>query len=347
MRRFRLLYPVIFLATSFFGFHTSAQTTPEYDTLVHQGNTQLQAGSNDSALTTARSAIKLNTERWEAYALAGGALMNLKRYEEAADNFSHAIDHAPDAKQTGLRDLRKQCLLAESGTAPATPPPAASEPVPSQRTTQAEVVLWKTIENSTNPDDFKSYLDQHPHGAFVGLAQRHLAAAEAKADQDRRILSVPLQASVWVGSEDQLDKHGTVKSQRPVLVFFLDSGQLQVRFPNRGDAVGIEANAASPIDELRGKYLPHNWTTNLGNWQSNGTGITVHYSMVGNGEWFAYDGHPAAVLYNATRSGDLMEGTWSCPRCKDQGPFRLRRLDPNDAAVAAETVHKMWTSIFW
>ena len=47
--------------------------------------------------------------------------MNLKRYEEAADQLSQAIQHAPDSKQPGLRDLRKQCLLAESGVAPAAP----------------------------------------------------------------------------------------------------------------------------------------------------------------------------------------------------------------------------------
>lgn len=163
--------------------HEFAETAPHYDELVHQGNTQLQAGDNDLALGTAHSAIKLNAERWEGYALAGGALMNLKRYEEAADDFSKAIERAPTAKQDGLRNLRKQCLAAELGlTAPGLP---LAQPTVStnQATTQAEVVLWKSIENSTNPADFHSYLDQYPKGAFTVLANRHLADIQDEAEQ--------------------------------------------------------------------------------------------------------------------------------------------------------------------
>lgn len=62
-----------------------AQPRPSYDSMVQQGKTQLQAGSNDAALASAMAAIKLSSDRWEAYAVAGGALMNLKRYEDAAD----------------------------------------------------------------------------------------------------------------------------------------------------------------------------------------------------------------------------------------------------------------------
>jgi tetratricopeptide (TPR) repeat protein len=94
----------------------AAQSAPDYDALVQQGKAQLQVGNKDAALNSANAAIKANADRWEAYAVAGGAMMNLKRYEEAADEFSHAIDHAPAAKQEGLRDLRKQCLLLEAGS---------------------------------------------------------------------------------------------------------------------------------------------------------------------------------------------------------------------------------------
>jgi len=107
-----------------------AQSGPAYDALVQQGKTQLQAGDNDAALTSANAAIKANADRWEAYAVAGGALMNLKRYEEAADQFGHAIDHAPEAKQAGLRDLRRKCLSAETAIAPA--PGANAQPAPLQ-----------------------------------------------------------------------------------------------------------------------------------------------------------------------------------------------------------------------
>jgi len=147
----------------------AAQTISDYDSLVQKGKTQLQAGSADLALASAEASIKTNADRWEGYALAGGALMNLKRYEEAADKFSRAIDQAPEAKQTALRDLRRQCLLAESGASP-----AAKEAAPAT-TSQAEIVLWKSIENSSNPDDFEAYLKQYPKGAFAPLATARLS----------------------------------------------------------------------------------------------------------------------------------------------------------------------------
>lgn len=113
MKKWMGLVSCILLAP--FGCGMVAQTVSNYDTLVRQGNIRLQTGENESALSAAQSAIKISADRWEAYAVAGGALMNLKRYEEAADQFGHAIDHAPEPKQAGLRDLRKQCLLAEAG----------------------------------------------------------------------------------------------------------------------------------------------------------------------------------------------------------------------------------------
>ena len=158
----------------------SAQTATEYDSLVQKGKTQLQAGSADLALASGEEAIKMNADRWEGYALAGGALMNLKRYEDAADKFSHAIDRAPDGKQSALRDLRRQCLLAESGASPA---PKEST---SATTTQAEIVLWKSIENSTNPSDFSAYLKQYPQGAFAVLATSRLNQTEQRTAQQQQ-----------------------------------------------------------------------------------------------------------------------------------------------------------------
>lgn len=157
------------LALGILGLNAVAQGAADYDSLVHQGNSQLQTGNNDLALASANSAITAIAGRWEAYAVAGGALLNLKRYEEAADQFSHAIDRAPEAKRAGLRDLRKQCFLAESGAS--TSPPRAPSVGP---TTQAEIVLWKTIEHSTNVTDFQAYLRQYPNGAFAPLANNSL-----------------------------------------------------------------------------------------------------------------------------------------------------------------------------
>jgi tetratricopeptide (TPR) repeat protein len=165
-----------------------AQVTGRYETIVQSGKGQLQAGDAGQALASGEKAIKLNPGRWEAYALAGGALMNLKRYEDAADRFSKAIDLAPETKQSGLRELRKQCALAEAGVAapksPATTPNEPNQVPVSPPATQAEVVLWKSIENGSNQSDFEGYLRQYPNGTFATLAQGRLD--QLQADEKRR-----------------------------------------------------------------------------------------------------------------------------------------------------------------
>ena len=149
---------------------SSAQNTTAYDRTIEKGRAQLQAGSLDMALASGEAAIKVDPSRWEAYALTGGTLLNLKRYEEAADRLSEAINRAPEGKQPALRDLRRQALLAESGT-------PAAEKKNAAGISQAEVVLWKSIENSQRSEDFQAYIKAYPNGAFVALANARLDAA--------------------------------------------------------------------------------------------------------------------------------------------------------------------------
>ena len=44
---------------------------------------------------------------------------------------------------------------------------------------QAELMFWDTIKNSSNPADFKAYLEQFPQGKFAGLARIRSKAADA------------------------------------------------------------------------------------------------------------------------------------------------------------------------
>jgi tetratricopeptide (TPR) repeat protein len=179
-----------------------AQTPTDYDTLIQQGKSHLQASDLDDALTAGRQAIELDPNRWEAYALAGGALMNLRRYEEAADQLSQAIIHAPESKQAGLRDLRKQCALAEVSGNPVNSRNALAGPSQPAAPTQAEIVLWKTIENSQQRGDFETYLAQYPNGAYVSLATRHLKELSeeqnARRAAARRIL--PIETPLFQGT---------------------------------------------------------------------------------------------------------------------------------------------------
>jgi hypothetical protein len=125
------------------------------------------------ALELGKKATRTDNDRWEGYALSGGALMNLKRYNECAEELQKAIKRAPETKQPGLVGLRQQCLSAR-------PKAESGNKHNSGAVTQAEIVLWKTIENSTNKDDFLSYLNEYPNGAFAALARRHVEEAKAQ-----------------------------------------------------------------------------------------------------------------------------------------------------------------------
>jgi tetratricopeptide (TPR) repeat protein len=183
MKWSRSLCLILCYTSIIFSAVVCAQSSSDYDALVQKGKAQLQAGNADLALASSTAALKLNAERWEAYALAGGALMNLKRNEEAADFLSKAIERAPETKQSGLRDLRHQCFAAVSTTSSVEKKTIA----PETNTSQAEIVLWKSIENSTNPDDFRAYVKQYPSGAFVELAKNGVRKAEVfqQAEADR------------------------------------------------------------------------------------------------------------------------------------------------------------------
>jgi len=129
--------------------YSGAHAAPDYDAFITQGNALLKAGNAAQALNAGEGAIKFRADRWEGYALAGGALMNLNRYEDAADALSKAIDRAPESKQSALRDQRRQCLLAESGY-----PTVASTSVPAT-TGQAESHL---ADARAQPEDERKRL---------------------------------------------------------------------------------------------------------------------------------------------------------------------------------------------
>ncbi|HEU4441613.1 MAG TPA: hypothetical protein VFR83_06305, partial [Burkholderiales bacterium] len=45
---------------------------------------------------------------------------------------------------------------------------------------EAEREFWNEVRESQDPDDLQLYLDQFPHGAFVGLANKRIARLREK-----------------------------------------------------------------------------------------------------------------------------------------------------------------------
>jgi hypothetical protein len=92
--------------------------------------------------------------------------------------------------------------VASYTPAPAKAPPV-SPPTPveqKQATTdpaQLELAYWQSIKDSQDPADFKSYLQQYPHGTFAALARARLAkqtalqTAKAAAPAPQKLAEIP------------------------------------------------------------------------------------------------------------------------------------------------------------
>ena len=84
---------------------------------------------------------------------------------------------------TGYLDAAGASALGASvvsGTAVSEPEPvggAASVAVQAQQ----ENLFWQSILDSTDPAEFRAYLEQFPNGVFAGLARRREAALRASA----------------------------------------------------------------------------------------------------------------------------------------------------------------------
>ncbi|MBD8874017.1 hypothetical protein [Rhodanobacter sp. DHB23] len=94
----------------------------DYNALIQRGNDELRAGDNAQALNLAAQAMRLDSNRWEAYVIVGGAMKNTHECNTAIDEFAEAIRLAPASKRAGLTNLRNQCLqqVSASGGASAT-----------------------------------------------------------------------------------------------------------------------------------------------------------------------------------------------------------------------------------
>ncbi|MBI3512683.1 MAG: caspase family protein [Proteobacteria bacterium] len=51
--------------------------------------------------------------------------------------------------------------------------------------TQIEMTFWQSIQNSNDPHDFQSYLDQFPDGKFVSLARNRMRALQSAAERSQ------------------------------------------------------------------------------------------------------------------------------------------------------------------
>src|SRR5918911_1635315 len=58
-------------------------------------------------------------------------------------------------------------------------PPRKSTPPRRSAPAAAEIAFWNSIKDSTDPEDFKAYLQEYPNGKFAALARNRLKTLEA------------------------------------------------------------------------------------------------------------------------------------------------------------------------
>jgi hypothetical protein len=103
-------------------------------------------------------------------------LAGLVKYVQETVPRRVAIDYGAGERQYPWADIQgykadELVLTVTSGVA-TTPPPNITTPPPRVDPGAVELSFWETIKDSTDPEDFKSYLEKYPNGIFAALARR-------------------------------------------------------------------------------------------------------------------------------------------------------------------------------
>jgi len=132
-------------------------------------------------LITTDAACKLAVDGEDAGELAAGASKRLtlpfgEHLVRAVSNDEPTASVEWAGKVEKPEQALVRLVLAEKVAA------IKSKPLPASATpTQAEVVIWKSIENSTRVEDFRAYIQKYPDGAFSTLALARVEKLEADA----------------------------------------------------------------------------------------------------------------------------------------------------------------------
>jgi hypothetical protein len=168
--------------------------TGSYDDLLTQAKSALTAKNYKEAVMNSQKAISMDDRRWEAYAIAANAYSGQRLYDDAIGMLQMALSRAPEERKQLVRDalqeVRKQQMAGPSSS------PSSQAP------TQAEIVLWKSIENSARSDDFAAYLQRYPDGTYASLARTRIDAIQRDTADRIAAQRKQLAGSRWTGRTD-------------------------------------------------------------------------------------------------------------------------------------------------
>ncbi|HEX6156330.1 MAG TPA: hypothetical protein VFZ54_09930 [Burkholderiales bacterium] len=137
-----------------------------------------ELGGSEFASWDATTQFVTNSPASLDWAQKNAADVNSKRSEYWAEWMSKPA-HQQASQTLNPPDGKVTAAAAATGLAPrpaAAPAPAlpSSPVVPSEA--GVETMFWESIRQSSNPADFRAYLEQYPQGRFAPLARNRLAA---------------------------------------------------------------------------------------------------------------------------------------------------------------------------
>jgi serine/threonine protein kinase len=121
---------------------------------------------------------------------------------------NRALAKDPAQRYANAREFAEALRGALAGTSPASvvvpPRPKAKREA---HTSEGEVEFWRSIQNSTDPNELEFYLEQFPEGTYARLARHKISKLREPATPD-------VQATVRIGGEEKAREEADAKSRR-------------------------------------------------------------------------------------------------------------------------------------
>ena len=117
-----------------------------------------------------------------------------------------------------------------------------------------ELSYWETIKNSTNADDFKSYLEKYPNGQFAALAKNRIATLEAPAKPAESKPAPPNDSATELAFWDAVKNSTSAADYRAYLQ----------KYPN-GAFVELAKNRLAPLEAAERERAKGNEITRANN----------------------------------------------------------------------------------
>lgn len=209
-----------------------------YDKLIAEGNGLMKEGKLREAFSAAAEAAKLDSKRFEAYALTALILYEKQEFNDAAAFLGKALERAPEEKKAKLGEIGKMIAAAKSAkpATPANPPKPAplskearrkldtlvlitEEADRAKTASERETLLKEFIEKSEtflaeNPDEINVWslraavaaeLDERHLAWKAGREIVRLGGADSDDPKIRKVLAV-LDRKGWFGEHEPGDE---------------------------------------------------------------------------------------------------------------------------------------------